>query len=64
MALLLSRSTLATPGPAAHQAAVSFTISQSLLRLTSIESVMASKTFFHLRDRIDPFFQGWEEAFS
>ena len=57
-------SVAATPGPTAHQAAVPFTISQSLLRLTSIESGMPSKTFFHLGDRIDPFFRGWEETFS
>ena len=31
-----------TPWTAAHQASLSFTISQSLLRLMSIESVMAS----------------------
>ena len=35
-------SVAATPGPTAHQAAVPFTISQSLLRLTSIESVVPS----------------------
>ena len=33
---------LATPGTAAHQASLSVTISQSLLKLTSIESVMLS----------------------
>ena len=33
---------LVTPWTAAHQASLSFTISQSLLRLTSIESVMPS----------------------
>ena len=32
----------ATPGTAAHQASLSFTISQSLLKLTSIESVIPS----------------------
>ena len=32
----------ATPWPAAHQSSLSFTISQSLLKLTSIEMVMLS----------------------
>ena len=40
--------TLATPWTAAHQASLSFTISQSLLKLMSIESVMPS-------NRIIPF---------
>ena len=35
--------TLSTPQTKAHQASLSFTISQSLLRLMSIESVMPSK---------------------
>ena len=40
---LLSRVQLfATPWTAAHQASLSFTVSQSLLKLTSIESVMPS----------------------
>ena len=34
---------LAAPWTAAHQASLSFTISRSLLKLTSIESVMPSK---------------------
>ena len=41
--VLLSRvQPFATPWTAAHQASLSFTISRSLLRLTSIESVMPS----------------------
>ena len=36
----------ATPWTAAHQASLYFTISQSLLKLTSIESVMLSNHFF------------------
>ena len=36
-----------TPGTAAHQASLSFTISQSLLRLLSIESVVPSKNLIH-----------------
>ena len=46
MLLLFSRSVLSnsvTPWAAAHQASLSFTISQSLLKLMSIESVMPSK---------------------
>ena len=40
---LLSRSRLlATPWTVAHQVSLSFTISQSLLKLISIESVMSS----------------------
>ena len=35
----------ATPWTAAHQASLSFTISQSLLKLTSVESVMSSNHF-------------------
>ena len=41
--LLFSCSVFATPWTAAHQASLSFTISQSLLNLMSIESVMPSK---------------------
>ena len=36
----------ATPGPAAHQASLSCTVSWSLLRLTYIESVMPSNHLF------------------
>ena len=36
-----------TPGTAAHQAALSFTVSQSLLKLMSIESVMPSNHLCH-----------------
>ena len=46
--LLFSRSVVsifATPWTAAHQASLSFTISQSLLKLISIESVMQSSQF-------------------
>ena len=39
----------ATPWTAAHQASLSFTISQSLLKLMSIESVMPSKHFILCR---------------
>ena len=39
---LSHRRLFATPGTAAHQASLSFTISQSLLKLMSIESVMPS----------------------
>ena len=43
---LLSRVQLfATPWTAAHQASLSFTISQSLLKLMSVESVMPSNHF-------------------
>ena len=48
--LLLSRSVMsdsATPWTAAHQASLSFTISQSLLKLMSIESVMSSNHLIH-----------------
>ena len=49
--LLLSRSVVsdsATPWTAAHQASLSFTISQSLLKLRSIESVMPSNHLISL----------------
>ena len=36
----------ATPWPAAHEASLCFTISQSLLKLTSIELVMPSRPLF------------------
>ena len=36
----------ATPRPAARQASLSFTISRSLLKLTSIESVMPSNYLY------------------
>ena len=39
----------ATPWTAAHQASLSFTISQSLLKVTSIESVMPSNHFILCR---------------
>ena len=45
MLFLFSRSVVSdseTPWAAAHQASLSFTISQSLLKLTSVESVMPS----------------------
>ena len=38
---------LATPRTAAHQASLSFTVSQSLLKLMSIESVMPSNHLCH-----------------
>ena len=47
--LLFSCSVFATPWTAAHQASLSFTISQSLLNLMSIESVMPSKHFILCR---------------
>ena len=42
-----------TPWTALHQASLSFTISQSLLKLMSIELVMPSNHFGHLMQRTD-----------
>ena len=39
---------LATPWTVAHQASLSFTISQSLLKFMSIESVMLSDHLIHV----------------
>ena len=44
----------ATPWTAAHQASLSFLISQSLLKLTSIESVMPSNHFILCRPLLLP----------
>ena len=43
-----------TPGTAAHQTSLSFTISQSLLRLMSIEPMMPSSHLILCRPRILP----------
>ena len=42
----------ATPWTAAHQASLSITKSQSLLKLMSIESVMSSNHLFHCHSRL------------
>ena len=44
----------ATPWTAAHQASLSFTISQSLLKLMSIESVMSSNHLIHPLSPLSP----------
>ena len=52
--LLFSCSVFATPWTAAHQASLSFTISWSLLKLVSIESVMPSNHLILCRPLLLP----------